>query len=437
MPTKRSVIAAGVRALDAYIATSPLGEASCSWTDSTLLLGAVEFYKASNYTAALQGAEAWARKQGYRLCGAPKADDRKTFMEVRCAESGTASGDDSCRVAVQDVEYAGSPSGKPFAASTFAECCERCGALGYPRCSYFTFAGGQCSLQTTNTAARRSLGALSGWPSGGPCPPQCRHVAGGVRGPHGANSQLCGATYIELALLTNNVTLVEHTAAVLAEEVADPVSVSYWSWVDAFFMSMNTYARLGAAAQTPRPKQPHTPGTLAQDHKHNASEWFEKQWTNFHQAALAPPNNLTSYGLWNKSTHLFYRDSRFVGTEIFWGRGNAWAIGALVAAIRFGEADPHRPAYVQIFQQHASRLCSIIGSDGAWRPSLLHPADYPAGETTATAGIIYGLAFGLNQRLLTPRATYLGAVLKGWKFLTTTALQSETPTTGSRAVLLA
>ena len=423
-PTKASVIAAGTRALDGYTKTYPLADASCSWTDSTLLLGAVEFYKASKDEAALQGAKAWARKQGYRLCGSPKPADRGAAAEVRCAQTATDShdDDDSCRVSVADVEYFGAPSGKPFAVSSFGECCKRCKAAG-SRCSYFTFASGGCSLQTTNTVARRSMGALSGWPSGGPCPPQCRHVVGGVRGAHGANSQLCGATYIELASLTHNATLIESTATVMAEEVADPASVSYWSWVDAFFMSMNTYARLGAVARNAESDQPH--GTAPHSAlRPNASEWFDKQWANFYTAALAPPNNLTTYGLWNATTHLFYRDSRFVGTDIFWGRGNAWAIGALVAAIRFGDADAHRLAYhlrtmcthdtganvfyinllhahstsqcyilvfarnsyVKIFQQHATKLRSIVGSDGAWRASLLHPEGYPAGETTATAG---------------------------------------------------
>ena len=134
LPTKASVIAAGARALGGYTKTHPLAEASCSWTDSTLLLGVVEFYKASKDEAVLRGAEAWARKQGYRLCGSPKPADRSAAAEVRCPEAATNSGggDDSCRVSVADVEYTGAPSGKPLAASSFRECCERCQAAVGP-----------------------------------------------------------------------------------------------------------------------------------------------------------------------------------------------------------------------------------------------------------------------------------------------------------------
>jgi hypothetical protein len=53
-------------------------------------------------------------------------------------------------------------------------------------------------------------------------------------------------------------------------------SAADWSWVDALFMSMNVYSRLGRITG-------------------NAS-YYEKQWENFRDAALAPANNLTTYG---------------------------------------------------------------------------------------------------------------------------------------------
>ena len=129
-----------------------------------------------------------------------------------------------------------------------------------------------------------------------------------------------------------------------------------------------------------------------------------------------------------------------------------------MAAIAHGSADPHRPEYVKIFQAHAARLAALAGEDGAWGPSLLNRRDYPLGETTATAGFVYGLAFGktqrsfprlrefkavrhvhngqttdrwaatrtgLNQNLLTPRAHFLAVVSKGWAFLSSTALQAD------------
>ena len=67
----------------------------------------------------------------------------------------------------------------------------------------------------------------------------------------------------------------------------------------------------------------------------------------------------------------------------------------------------------------------VAGEDGAWRSSLLNTTGYPQGETTATAGFTYALAFGLNQQLLTPRDEYLKVVTKAWGWLSTVALQES------------
>ena len=98
-------------------------------------------------------------------------------------------------------------------------------------------------------------GALAGWPSGGPAPPQCDLLPGGCDGPHGSNSQLCGATYIELAIVqaSHNASataeMTKHVFEVFDEELTGSfISPSSWSWVDALFMSMSTLSRLGKAS---------------------------------------------------------------------------------------------------------------------------------------------------------------------------------------------
>lgn len=116
---------------------------------------------------------------------------------------------------------------------------------------------------------------------------------------------------------------------------------------------------------------------------------------------------------------------RFLGTDIFWGRGNGWASGALVAAIEYGQGDSHRAQYVDVFQRHIDKLVSLVGVDGAWRPSLLHPTVYPRGETTSTANFVSALAFGLRENLVPPDPKYEAAVRKGWDWLATTALQAN------------
>lgn len=128
------------------------------------------------------------------------------------------------------------------------------------------------------------------------------------------------------------------------------------------------------------------------------------------------------YCFWNASDALFYRDDNYAQTSIYWGRGNGWAIAALVSAIEYGYADPHRAAYVSVFTQLATRLAELQSDDGAWGPSLLNATGYTVPETTGTANFAYGIAYGINAKLLPPKP-YLAVVEKAWRWLSTVALQ--------------
>ena len=65
---------------------------------------------------------------------------------------------------------------------------------------------------------------------------------------------------------------------------------------------MNTFGRLRKATAEPK--------------------YAKKMWSNFRASAVEPANSISSYGFWNASDSLFYRDDRFVGSRIYWGRGN-------------------------------------------------------------------------------------------------------------------
>lgn len=127
--------------------------------------------------------------------------------------------------------------------------------------------------------------------------------------------------------------------------------------------------------------------------------------------------------LYDKSEHLFFRDSRYFdqreanGQKIFWGRGNGWVIGGLAWILQYLPADhPSRPRYVTLFQDMCARLASLQDKDGYWHPSLLDPATYHMPETSATALNTYALWWGLNSKLLDAK-TFLPAAEKGWKAL--------------------
>jgi rhamnogalacturonyl hydrolase YesR len=82
-----------------------------------------------------------------------------------------------------------------------------------------------------------------------------------------ANNQLCGATYAELYALDGkrNKTWIAATVQEFDKEIASN-STSLWSWVDALFMSMNTWSRIGTVT--------------------GEQKYFDQQWYDFSAAAL-------------------------------------------------------------------------------------------------------------------------------------------------------
>eukprot|EP01052_Picozoa_sp_SAG31_P052073 SAG31_NODE_12678_length_925_cov_0.822034_1_plen_203_part_10 len=162
LPDRTVVLAAGKKALNFWWSTNPPTTASCDWTDGTLMLGAIEYYKTSQDSAVLRGVDSWAEMQHFRMCGSKglshgSATAATTRTSAFAPGPGNGS-DDSCRSLIRDVAYMGANSGKPTPAASAGECCRRCGLLGYPKCTYFSFVGGVCSLQATSTIPKRKLG---------------------------------------------------------------------------------------------------------------------------------------------------------------------------------------------------------------------------------------------------------------------------------------
>ena len=141
---------------------------------------------------------------------------------------------------------------------------------------------------------------------------------------------------------------------------------------------------------------------------------------------LARANQLwwkTTDYLYDKTAHLYYRDSRFFtrrepnGKNVFWSRGNGWVIAGTARMLQnMPEAFPDRGRYVALFREMAAALAPLQGSDGFWRASLLDPDSVPKPESSGTAFFTYALGWGINQGLL-DRATYEPVVRKGWTAL--------------------
>ncbi|MDR7331208.1 glycoside hydrolase family 88 protein [Roseateles asaccharophilus] len=137
--------------------------------------------------------------------------------------------------------------------------------------------------------------------------------------------------------------------------------------------------------------------------------------------------------MYDEAEGLYYRDAKYVypkhksvnGKKDFWARGDGWVFAGLARVLAELPAhDPHRAEYVQRFQTMAKALLPLQQADGYWTRSLMDPAHAPGPETSGTAFFTYGLLWGVNSGLL-PRETYLAAARRGWRYLTTVALQPD------------
>jgi unsaturated rhamnogalacturonyl hydrolase len=124
--------------------------------------------------------------------------------------------------------------------------------------------------------------------------------------------------------------------------------------------------------------------------------------------------------LFDPDEHLFFRDSRFFnqrgshGEKIFWGRGNAWVFAALANILRELPADDSgRHRYEALLVEMAKKLLTLQRSDGFWTTSLMSPLETGTSESSCTAFVTYGLATGINMKLL-DRQQVAPSALRGW-----------------------
>lgn len=214
-----------------------------------------------------------------------------------------------------------------------------------------------------------------------------------------ANDQAAGQTYIELyqadpAHPAKDIAQISQSVRTMVNRPA----VNDWSWIDALFMAMPAFAKLGALQ--------------------NDQATLAKMYAEFHDTKQAR-------GLWDPAKGLWWRDQTFAGKNIYWSRGNGWVIAALARTLEVLPAtDPHRAEYVQTLQQMAAALKAAQQPSGFWYVNLGDPSQYPGPETSGTAFFTYGLAWGIANGLL-DSATYLPVVTKAWDAMVNTAVQPD------------
>jgi hypothetical protein len=163
----------------------------------------------------------------------------------------------------------------------------------------------------------------------------------------------------------------------------------YWSWVDTLAFNLPEYISASYILNRPQYK------TFA-----------ETQWNDIKNGI---PGNKSTPGLWNQDFGLWFRDHTFVnktspnGKYIFWGRGNSWAAIALVQTLDLNllpQNDSFRNELEETLKDMAAAYAPLQGVDGLWRSDLMDAETFPNPETTASAGALALLAYGVRSGLL-------------------------------------
>jgi len=219
-----------------------------------------------------------------------------------------------------------------------------------------------------------------------------------------ADNHTCGQTYIDLYNLDTDKSGGKISDIKTSVDLmVNSTKIDDWWWVDALYMSMPVYARLGVL--------------------YNDAAYFDKMYALFRDTKV-------TRALFNQSEGLWYRDQNFdppfytpSGQDSYWSRGNGWAFGALVRVLELlPTTDLHRQEYIDTFKKMAQALKNRQRTDGFWNVSLDDPTDFAGPETSGTAFFTYGLAWGINNHFL-DSATYYPTMVKAWTGLATIAVQ--------------
>lgn len=231
-----------------------------------------------------------------------------------------------------------------------------------------------------------------------------------LKRPMHADDHAIGQAFLWLTEQTGNQKAYQPTKALFDKILANPPKVGLelieeeprrrgfegacqdrWCWSDALFMAPRTWLKLS---------------NITGDKKY--WEYGNKEfWAT------------TDY-LFSEEHHLYFRDSRYFteksdnGKPVFWSRGNGWVFAGLPLIMDdLPNNHPSKGKYIELFKKFADGLVRAQKPDGYWAPSLLDPNKVKTPETSGTGFITFGLAWGVNNGILT-EDKYINAVYKGW-----------------------
>lgn len=216
--------------------------------------------------------------------------------------------------------------------------------------------------------------------------------------------QICFQTYVDMYNLVPAEYKVARAKEVMGYECAMQDN-KFWWWADALYMVMPVMTKMYLLT--------------------GEVQYLDKLYENF----------LWSDSLmWDAEAQLYYRDGKYIWPKVktacdegksFWARGDGWVLAGLAKVLADMPKDyKGREIFVKRFQQLAEGVARCQRPDGYWSRSMLCEADAPGPETSGTAFFCYGLLWGVNHGYL-DKAKYGETIEKAWKYLYTTALQSD------------
>ena len=216
------------------------------------------------------------------------------------------------------------------------------------------------------------------------------------------DNQCCGQTYIDLYMLNRyKEERIRDIRACIDNMIASD-KIDDWNWIDALQMAMPVFARLGT--------------------NYNNEKYFDRM----HEMYLYTKLKHGTNGLYSTEDHLWWRDKDFVppykepnGQNCYWSRGNGWVVAALVRTMDFlPKSSKYRKEYITTLTEMFGALVPLQRTDGFWNVSLKDPDHFGGKEVTGTALFVYGMAWGINQGVISKKE-YLPVVMKAWNGLVT------------------
>lgn len=215
--------------------------------------------------------------------------------------------------------------------------------------------------------------------------------------------QICFQTYADLYELLPEDRRIARARQVMEHQMATPAN-DYWWWADGLYMVMPVMTKM-----------------------------YRITGNNTYLDKLYSYIQFSDSIMYDPAEKLYYRDAKYVypkhktaqGKKDFWARGDGWVFAGIAKVLADLPADcKSRPYFEQRFADLAGSIVAAQQPEGHWTRSMLDPEQAPGYETSGTAFFTYGLLWGLNNGYL-KGDKYVDAAMKGWKYLSTVALQKD------------